>query len=547
MDRPRASFVLPLFIYAVLTAVYLWPIFRSPATALLPAPDAYGIVWGMAWVVHQVFDSPARLFDANMYFPLTGTLALNEAFLPQALQGAPFIWAGEPVLAYNVTLILTFVLSGLGACLLAYEIGASRTGGLIAGLVYAFFPYRFDHLLQLHHLSIQWLPFLLIFALRSLRTGGWRNRLLAAFFFLLQALSSGYYAVLAALSVAVVIATHLGSRALRAQIPRFVLGLALAGALLAVVFVPYRTAMRSLRAAGAPANRTTKELQHWSARWSSYANPGKFIVLPHQEWLFRRFGGPDPLYAGAATLVLAGLALCLLRRDPSVQIAASLAAVGVLLSLGPQISIGVTSVTGPFEWIRGLPAVSMLRTPARMGVLAVLGLSLLAALGWTRFVTGRLATILLGPVILAFAVELYPAGLAAAIRPAEAPPPTVAWLAHAPRGAVLELPWDHETAGLGALYLYWSIGHWQPLVNGWSAFEPKGPFGLGVIGKLFPSDYSSQTLRNAGVRYVVVHLDKIPTDRPGRFARATTTGTLPAGVSLAADFGVHRVYELAPP
>ena len=56
----------------------------------------------------------------------------------------------------------------------------------------------------------------------------------------------------------------------------------------------------------------------------------------------------------------------------------------------------------------------------------------------------------------------------------------------APRGPVLELPWDTETQGRGA-YIYWSTRHWRPMVNGWGGFEPAGNLGLGTVGMRWPA------------------------------------------------------------
>ena len=40
----------------------------------------------------------------------------------------------------------------------------------------------------------------------------------------------------------------------------------------------------------------------------------------------------------------------------------------------------------------------------------------------------------------------------------------------------------------GALYVYWSTAHWQPIVNGYGSFEPPGNFGLGLLGNRWPSN-----------------------------------------------------------
>jgi hypothetical protein len=139
-------------------------------------------------------------------------------------------------------------------------------------------------------------------------------------------------------------------------------------------------------------------------------------------------------------------------------------------------------------------------------------------------------------------IELYPAGLRNVLRPLELPPPSSSWLAHAPKGPVLELPWTDFDEG--AIYVYWSTVHWQPLVDGWGSFQPPGSgFGLGLIGQRWPSDYAARRFRAAGVRYVVVHLDRLP---PLKRARVMSAAELPPGVTLAAAAGAARIYEIDP-
>ena len=116
---------------------------------------------------------------------------------------------------------------------------------------------------------------------------------------------------------------------------------------------------------------------------------------------------------------------------------------GFILSLGPAIQVAGLEVPGPFLLLRWLPGGALLRTPARLGVLALLGLGLLAALGWARLVAGkRLSTVLALAVGALVTVEAWPVDLAGLVRPFTRAPAGVEWLRRAPPGVVLELPWD---------------------------------------------------------------------------------------------------------
>jgi len=121
-------------------------------------------------------------------------------------------------------------------------------------------------------------------------------------------------------------------------------------------------------------------------------------------------------------------------------------------------------------------------------------------------------------------------------------PWTADWLARAPRGPVLELPWDDDTRWRGASYVYASTRHWQPMVNGWGSFDPHGNLALGAVGLRFPAGPAAGELRRAGVRYVVVHTADV---RPAQRARLLS-GELPRGVHLVAAYGDDRVYVIDP-
>ena len=61
-------------------------------------------MWRLGWVVHGL-EMPLRehLFDANIFFPAKGALALSDATLIQGLLGAPMLWSGVSLVAtYSV-------------------------------------------------------------------------------------------------------------------------------------------------------------------------------------------------------------------------------------------------------------------------------------------------------------------------------------------------------------------------------------------------------------------------------------------------------------
>ena len=116
---------------------------------------------------------------------------------------------GNIILSYNLLFLSTFVLSGLGMFLFVREITGSARAGFVAGLIYAFAPYRVPQFSHLQVISSQWMPFAL-YGLRRYFDDAARmaHRSPAAARAVAQNLSNGYFLLFFAPFVA-------GVRALR--------------------------------------------------------------------------------------------------------------------------------------------------------------------------------------------------------------------------------------------------------------------------------------------------------------------------------------------
>jgi hypothetical protein len=292
-------------------------------------------------------------------------------------------------------------------------------------------------------------------------------------------------------------------------------------------------------------SRSRQEALYWSAEWKSYLDPGPSAGLPHQRLLHGAFKNAQTLAPPVTLLVLASLGVLRVGRSPVARLAVALTLLAMLLSLGPELSIGSLRVPGPYEWLRLLPGGKLMRTPSRMGIGALLGIGLLAGVGWTWLAgrLGRFARLVGSVVVVWVACEAYPLGLQYSIVPLPARPQAIEWLARAPRGPVLELPWYQWSKN--ALYLYWSTAHWLPMLNGFASFEPRAEPNnarLGMIANRWPSPYAVRQLRQRAVRYVVLHADLLTPGQQAHFGRSTT----PEGVRLVARFGDDYVFELEP-
>lgn len=652
-------------LYLALTLPLAYPFTANLASRAVPGgADTDLFMWTLAWDAHAFVHQPLSIFDANIYYPQRRTLAYSENLIGSAVFAAPILWITDnPVLALNVVTLLSVVLCGLGAYVLARRVSVGPAGAILCGLIFAFSPARFFRIGQLHLTTVQWMPFGLA-SLHAYLDGGRKLDLrLAAAFFTLQALTSGHGAVF----LAVATLGLLGYRVALGEpvaVTRRLRDLGVPGALLlapsALIVLPYRhvQAEMGLRRSlvnwaptpesflASPAhvqmflvslvtdariNETASAFLFpgylplllaaaaflWRGR-SPFDSPfvlsastpgrlskderlaqGRLVSGPHARhatvWARVAFlleiavlvslavgvvvtvVGPIRLRAGSTLLfvarnarrawticaISAALRIALVRRAPfaplprlrrryealrrwlaarrgdMITFYGLLTILAVLLAAGPPI--------GLWPLVYWLPGLNFIRAPSRFMILAVLGLAVLAGIGFERL-SARLApkrrlvfATTVGALLVAEFATLPVRGV-----PYRVEIPAVdRWLARQPTPFVVaEVPllW---TERLQTAYMLHSMAHWQKTVHGYSGLRPPLHEDLYRQLRNFPDEKGLYTLWRLGVGYVVVHTDAYP---PGEWATVEERiGQFRAWLTLEHAEGAGRVYSLRGP
>jgi hypothetical protein len=182
-----------------------WPQALVLKTHALQHQDVFFNLWRLRWIAHALVSAPADLFNGNVFYPERGVLAYSDAMLVQGVLAAPLFWAGvPPVLVHNLTLLGAIVASAVGAFVLARHVTGSAPGGLVAGIVFAFAPYRFEHYMHMELQWTVWSPWAFWALQRTIETRSLRSGLVMGVFVALQMMSSVYYGVFLLILVAVV-------------------------------------------------------------------------------------------------------------------------------------------------------------------------------------------------------------------------------------------------------------------------------------------------------------------------------------------------------
>ena len=99
------------FVFLAIIATY--PLSLHLGNGVVSPSDPLLASWDIAWIAHQLTDAPLQLFDANIFHPLSRTLAFDDLFLGETFLVYPILVAtGNPILAHNLATLLSFALCG---------------------------------------------------------------------------------------------------------------------------------------------------------------------------------------------------------------------------------------------------------------------------------------------------------------------------------------------------------------------------------------------------------------------------------------------------
>ena len=498
--------------YLIVALVLVWPVPMYLSTHFMGDPfgDPLLNAWILGWDADRLRHGLHGLWQAPLFYPAPDTLAWSEHLLGIAILTAPIYWlTGNIVATYNVALIGSIVLGGMGLYLLARELTGRRDAAWIAGLTFACLPYRVAQGSHLQVLYAGWMPLALLGLHRYFQTGS--KRALAGFVgaYVLTALSNGYYLFFLAVPVVIIAGWHLAGRAYRRdhvwQTAAVLAAAALTiGVALAPVLIPY---LRVRDAQGL--SRTRGEMVHYSATPRAYGSIASGL------WFWKStlpVGAPEAeLFPGATLALLAAVGVATGWRREHVRLYVAISAAAFVLTFGPRPDLGFGRLsTGPYDLLLQVPGLNGLRVPTRLAMIVYLGLAVLAAVGAAWLLARlrpRTALVLLAVISTAAAAE----GLSDvdAVRF-----PTYGmrdersayeWLRTQPPGPMLELPVGRTREA--TRYLTGTLIHGNRIVNGYSGYgwALQGLFGGPVSTEVGNSLELLRAARAIGLRYLLVH------------------------------------------
>jgi hypothetical protein len=119
--------------------------------AAILAWNATHVPWTDAW------------FQFPIFHPTADALTLSEHLLGVSVIATPLYWlTGNPTTTYNLALLLSYPLSGLAMYALVSRLTRSAPAAFVAGIAFAFAPYRASQLPHIQMLTTFWAPLALL-------------------------------------------------------------------------------------------------------------------------------------------------------------------------------------------------------------------------------------------------------------------------------------------------------------------------------------------------------------------------------------------------
>ncbi len=377
-----------LALFALLSVLLTLPLaFRFTDSLPAGSGDVWQNYWNLWWWKTALFDLHVHPYHTNLLFHPHGADLIFHTHSPfNMLVSMPVnAWLGMAA-AYNFSVLLALTLSGYGGWLLGREVSGDSRGGVLAGLVFAFFPQHIEQTFEhINLLSTQFLPWSLYYLIRLLRQGGQRAAIGFGITFGLNALCSWHLGIKLALCAAFVLAAYWARSERRAKAVVQDLALAALTAVLAVG--PFVAPLVVEIASGAeyfqkPAVDRGIDAAYLLTPHFGHPLWGGLVLDSYLERAYQASGFIS--YLGVVPLALAGLAL--VRRRRMAWFWAALAGLMLVLSLGSPMWWNGKLLEGvwlPFELLRDMPGLSVLRVANRFLILTSLALAALTALGWS--------------------------------------------------------------------------------------------------------------------------------------------------------------------
>jgi hypothetical protein len=383
--------ILIFIAYIFLTIVFTYPVFFSK---MVPGEaDVHFYLWDLWWFKKSFMDLSSPYFTPYLFYPNGVNLAFSAITPFNGMVSVPLQLIFGLTRTYTILWLASFIISGYGAFLLVKYLTKNSKAAFVSGIIFMFSPYHFAHSLgHLNLLSIEWIPFYVLFFFKTIDENNYKNSIYAAFFLLLVFLSEYTYSVYLCIFTAFFLLYYIFEDRNYIVNKNVIIKLFLMGLSFSILFLPFAYPLLKELLLSQSSYMYSTGFVTYSADLLAFFIPSKFhpifgqFVLP----IYHNFTGNAAeftVFAGYTVLLLSLISFLKIRTK-EVKFWVSSTVVFFIFCLGPLLHINGLftgtienvnfAIPLPYAIIMKIPIISIARVPSRWDAIVMLNLSVLA-------------------------------------------------------------------------------------------------------------------------------------------------------------------------
>ncbi|MEM2174558.1 MAG: hypothetical protein QXI58_02910 [Candidatus Micrarchaeia archaeon] len=438
------------------------------------------------------------------------------------------LFINDIVISYNILYIFSTLLSLIFTYKLVKYYTDDRLVSLYGSVAFSLSNFHFAHsdILPIYH--FEFLPLVVYYVVYYIDSPNPKNYILFMVSYLMNALTSWYYATMATFVVMIILIVHTISqvRKNKNKINKFktltflILGLGITWIALYNIS-PYANFNEDKLKTF---SRDEYKIEYSADLTNYFLPPPSHIFFGRfTEGIYKKYTGnsaENSLYIGLSNIFLCIVAIIFLKNR-NIYFISLISFIFLVLSLGPLLKIGgdVTNIPLPLNLLKDIPPLSLGRALSRYGIIAILFLLIVASFGLKRILSIKnknFKLIILSLFLIFFVVDIH-----AGIPNPKKLPNVPSFYDNIKKEdndtfTILETPF-----GWSCIYEYYQIKHEKYLIGGcgdrtWYDyiynFSLKTPFLKEILLlsdnkkiQYYDLEDFNKTISNLRIKYVTVH------------------------------------------
>ncbi len=365
--------------YVILTIIFTYPVAFHLDKIPGGGNDPGWYLWDLwLWKTSLLnFSSPYH--TTNIYYPTGVNMAFSSMTPFNAILSIPLQLIFDLVPAYDILWLISFVFAGYGTYLLVLYLIGDKRAAFISGLVFMFSPYHFaEGFIHLNLVTIQWIPFYVLYLFKTIREERKINAIFAGFFLFLIGLSEYQYLVFILTFTLLFFLYNLLTDKKNILKKDTIKRISIMIITFGLIFFPFIYPLLKELILSKSHYMYGGGFERYSADLLAFIVPQK-IIFP--------IGGFLPVFIGYTVLFLTIIALVKIKsknRKKEINFWLLSTVIFIILALGPVLHVNgklLEEIKLPYSIIMNVPIISLARVPKRWDVLVTLSFAVLVGYG----------------------------------------------------------------------------------------------------------------------------------------------------------------------